>query len=257
MTLLDISFFEITKYITHPISLVAYVCALILYFFISKNINDRKKIEANPEAYQATAERLHLDFKLIAKSERAAITLKVLKNRITSQLIIASALIIGGLLITYISVKYFQQTSKDKQAEINALDKNRRIEDSIQNSYRLDSINQAMYQDSIEQEKQKKIKHIDIMIQKGQSLMDSVLAGKLIEGKYACDLYSAEVVEEIQGIEKQLDQKTYQYEWSYYQFDNKNLTFEDIASQRVQDSLASLKEIKFCMKILNELKSSL
>lgn len=135
------SFFEIIKYVTHPISLVAYVSALITYFFISRNINERKKLEGNPEAYQKIAERLKLDFELIPESERGIITLKVLKNRIYSQLIIAISIIIGGLIIAYLFINYIHQTGTN-QNEIDKRKTEQNFKDSISEQQRQDSTNE-------------------------------------------------------------------------------------------------------------------
>src|SRR5919202_6466111 len=104
MILLQSNPIDAARYITHPISLVAYACALVVYYFVSKNINDRRKLKENPETYVKIAERLHIDLNKIPKNERSSIVMRILKNRITSQLITASSLIIGGLLLSYIFI---------------------------------------------------------------------------------------------------------------------------------------------------------
>ena len=103
-TLLDA--FSISQYITNPISLIAFFIAALMAYFIARNINDRKKIESVSEKDRAgliikTAEKLNLDIKLVPVNERSALIKKVLANRIKSQLIVATVIILIGLMITY------------------------------------------------------------------------------------------------------------------------------------------------------------
>jgi hypothetical protein len=102
MILNEINLFSALKYITNTYSLIAYAFALLAYYFYQKNKIDRKKIRDNPTAYIATAEKLHISFEKIPEKDRAKITLKVLKNRISLALITAISFIISGLIIAYI-----------------------------------------------------------------------------------------------------------------------------------------------------------
>ena len=58
---MEANIFEIVKYITHPIALIAYIAALITYYFIVKNVNDRKKLESHAATYrQQSLQRAYL-----------------------------------------------------------------------------------------------------------------------------------------------------------------------------------------------------
>jgi undecaprenyl pyrophosphate phosphatase UppP len=99
--------FSVAQYITNPISLAAFAIAAIMTYFISRNANDRKKIESAKEEERSdliirTAERLHLDISQVPKNERAALIKQVLRNRIISQIISAVVIVILGLFITYL-----------------------------------------------------------------------------------------------------------------------------------------------------------
>ncbi|GGK80649.1 hypothetical protein ACD591_10030 [Rufibacter glacialis] len=249
MTLLDVSFFEVTKYITHPISLVAYACALVTYYFISKNINDRKKLEANPEAYRATAERLDIKFVGIAKSERGTVTLRILNNRILSQLIIAFSLISGGLIIAYVSIRHSESENEFKRKEAEGLRADERRQDSldyIENQIKMNLVN----------ERQKR--SVDLIIMRGKGIIDSVLSGQKRAWEVSFNYYSSDVMRVIREIEVA---RNYDNQYSKRIIDRslefRYTRFEDPRSQRAMDSAHAINDTRFYLLVLEEFRETL
>lgn len=102
--------FSAIKYISHPITLVAYIGAAILTFHLFKLKTERKKIEAVKESERSkvmvqTAEKLRIRLKDVPESERSSLILQVLKNRIYLNIISAITIIIIGFFIVYILEK--------------------------------------------------------------------------------------------------------------------------------------------------------
>jgi len=256
--LLEVSFFEITKYITHPISLVAYVCALITYFFISRNINDRKKLEANPEAYRATAERLDIKFTDIAESERGTVTLRMLNNRILSQLILAGSIIIGGLIIAYISINYLQTTTEEQKRQDASKQEQLRVKDSISESHRRDSLNIISKQDSVKLTKERQLNRVDLIIKRGKGIVDSILIGQEMAWKVSFFHYSNDVMNVISEIEKaRNDDRKYNTILLERGFAYKRTMYEDNRSQRIEDSAHAINETRFYLRTLEEFRTTL
>jgi hypothetical protein len=113
MNLILLDAFSVAQYITHPISLIAYITAAVMVYFINRDINRRKLIESAPENERAsviikTAERLHLDLTAVPRSERADLIRQVLRNRIYKQLIIAFIILVIGMFASYISLNYIK-----------------------------------------------------------------------------------------------------------------------------------------------------
>jgi len=145
MKLILVDAFSVTQYITHPISLVAYISAAIMVYFINRDINERKKIEAAPESERAniiikTAERLHLDLTLVPKNERADLIRQVLRNRIYKQLIIAFIILVIGMLASYfvlnlMKIKNADATTKRKETALDLAEKQK-----VQNKYSIKGI---------------------------------------------------------------------------------------------------------------------
>jgi hypothetical protein len=99
MYYIQLDVFSITKYITNPFSLIAFIIAAIMTYLSTRNINTRKKIELVNKAERAeviikTAEKLHLDINVVPEAERADLIIRVLNNRIKTQIISALALVV-------------------------------------------------------------------------------------------------------------------------------------------------------------------
>ncbi|HMI01142.1 MAG TPA: hypothetical protein VK541_01595 [Pedobacter sp.] len=114
MTLIIADAFSVTQYITHPISLLAYIAAAVMVYFINRDVNRRKLIESAPEAERAnviiqTAEKLHMDITAVPRNERAALIRQVLKNRIYTQLIIAFVILVIGMMGSYIVLNFLNK----------------------------------------------------------------------------------------------------------------------------------------------------
>lgn len=129
MKLILLDAFSVAQYITHPISLLAYISAAVMAYFISRDINRRKLIESAPEAERAdviikTAERLHLDLAIVPENQRAGLIRQVLKNRIYTQLIIAVIVLAIGTFASYIALNFINHakvvpaTHEQKKMEI-------------------------------------------------------------------------------------------------------------------------------------------
>lgn len=261
MLILDINIFEISKYITHPISLIAFVCALITYFFIQRNINDRKKLQANPTAYQATAERLNLDIKKVPVADRTRVTLEVLRTRIYLQIIIALALLTGGLIIAYIVVDY-NRTNNFTLQEIERVHKDnerrqREIDDSIAKKRYDDSILIVNQQDSLETANKRQTNKIQLMIDKGKALIDSIYAGKQRAWTSAYYFFGKDMFSIVAEIEKDRTHKEYNIRLIQYEEENQIPHYDDPGSQRITDSTYALRAYREYIDILENLKASL
>ncbi|HZH66998.1 MAG TPA: hypothetical protein VEY10_19060 [Flavisolibacter sp.] len=109
------------QFITHPISLIAFVTAIVFGYFSVRNDNKRKQIESAPPERRAdviiqTAHTLHINLQLIPEQQRAGIVLKELNIRFTRYLIGAVVVVILGLFITYLVSHQIdtQQTKVEK-----------------------------------------------------------------------------------------------------------------------------------------------
>lgn len=96
--------FDLVKYITHPISLIAYLCALVATYLIVKNNNERKMLAANPKAYERIAERIHVDLRRIPENQRAKIVMRMLRNRILGQIIIGTFITIIFMILAAVVI---------------------------------------------------------------------------------------------------------------------------------------------------------
>ena len=117
MELILLDAFSVTRYITHPISLLAYIVAAVLFYFVNRDINRRKLIESTPEADRAnviiqTAEKLHMDIADVPRNERAALIRQVLQNRIYTQVIIAVVIVVLGMIGSYVYIRNMDITHK-------------------------------------------------------------------------------------------------------------------------------------------------
>lgn len=100
------------------LSLIAFIGALIVTYFLRKNLSDKKQIEVVPEnqrarLVEATAEKLKLDLNLIPKNERSKIIQQTLRNRIYQQIILAVSLLLAGCIIAYITITSNQSEKVD------------------------------------------------------------------------------------------------------------------------------------------------
>lgn len=116
MKLILLDAFSVAQYITHPISLLAYISAAVMAYFISRDINKRKLIESAPEEERAeiiikTAEQLHLDLTLVPENQRAALISQTLNYRVYKLLIIAVIILGMGTFATYIALNYINHSN--------------------------------------------------------------------------------------------------------------------------------------------------
>lgn len=112
--------FSITQYITSPYSLGAFAIAAVMTYFIRQNLNERKKIEAaNPEdratLVKTIAERIHINIDDLPPIKRVEIVKNIIRNRIITQTIIATVVILLGFFITFLV--YTNIKSQENQAK--------------------------------------------------------------------------------------------------------------------------------------------
>lgn len=101
--------FNIARYITHPLSLFAYIGAIVLSIYVIRNLIWLRSIKSVPPEKRddlliKLSEKLHLDINAVPEEQRAALIRKVLNNRIISQIIYGIIGICILLTIAYIVI---------------------------------------------------------------------------------------------------------------------------------------------------------
>jgi len=114
------SIFEASRYITTPISLLAFIGAGVFTYLLTKNNNERKKIELAPEnersdLIKTVSEKLRLDIKDIPEHERAKIVIQTLRNRVLHQVILAVSILLGGIIFSYILLRASGMPAKENK----------------------------------------------------------------------------------------------------------------------------------------------
>ncbi|MFW0735709.1 hypothetical protein [Flavobacterium sp. T12S277] len=99
--------FNVARYITHPLSLVAYLGAIVLAIYVVKNVTWLKSIKSVEPGERDNlliklSEKLHLDINSVPEEQRAELIRKVLNNRIITQIIYGIIGISILLTIAYI-----------------------------------------------------------------------------------------------------------------------------------------------------------
>ena len=252
--------------ITHPISLVAYVCALVTYYFVRKNVNDRKKLQANPAAYIATAERLNIDFGQIPERERAKVTLRTLSNRIIAQLITAIALIIAGLIIAYVSIVYIgkqaeavRQQNEAAMAAAQAEHDMRKHEAEVMEQNRKDSIAATAKADSSRSKVAIQKNQVQLLIDRGKGIIERIAKGDNDAWDIDANFYDVKVIEVVEQIEKQRQSLTFRRELTERIMKEGAAGFpiKDKKSRTAYDSITTIQNLRHRVNFLEEFKSSL
>lgn len=262
MVLLDSAPFGVAQYITHPIALIAYACALVAYYFVSKNTNDRKKLEANPDAYIKTAERLHIDFGAIPEGERANITLQVLKSRTTTLLITTASLVVAGLILAYTVIEY-QHSVVDGTNNLvaNSLAERQAKRDSLEaarkEKLKMDSISRVGQQQRSRDAAY--AKEVDLMLTRGSSLLKRIKEGD----KKAWNIDYYNFSSQAMGLVKRVESKRE----GIHPFgqmlrggppaDDVRMSVKNPKDQNYIDSTSSLDNTIFYIDILEKMKTTL
>jgi hypothetical protein len=106
------NFVSISQYITHPISLVAYACALLTTYFIYRDREERKKLKANPAAYVETFKYLNVGLPDLPEEKRYMMAIRILHHRIIIKIISAITMLIGGCIFSYLVITLTKETTQ-------------------------------------------------------------------------------------------------------------------------------------------------
>jgi hypothetical protein len=106
------NFASISQYITHPISLVAYACALLTTYFIYRDREERKKLKANPAAYVETFKYLNVGLPDLPEGKRYMMAIRILRHRIIIKIISALTMLIAGCIFSYLVITLTKETNR-------------------------------------------------------------------------------------------------------------------------------------------------
>jgi hypothetical protein len=115
---------DVASHITDPISLIAFAVALVMIYFIFKNISDTKALKDNPQEYVRISERVQIDLKTLPKGPQAEIIRQILRGRIVSQIILAASIIIGGIILAWAVQTYTANRNGTSKSDSTAIKPN-------------------------------------------------------------------------------------------------------------------------------------
>lgn len=94
-------FFDVVRYIKHPIALVAYALALLTFYFIYRNRQEVKKMRIDPKVYARILEKKGINIKDIPENKRAAYALQKLNHEARTYYFLVCGLIVAGIILSY------------------------------------------------------------------------------------------------------------------------------------------------------------